>query len=173
MEATHLAVARFLKAHGLRGAALVELLTDEPMEVFAPGRRLWQLDADGLVQGGGLLIRRSRAFKEGWLIEFEGIESRTALEAAGLTLLGAPREQLREPGPHAMYLHELIGAVVVQGDERLGIVRHVVEGGGARLLAVEAEGREHLIPFRWPLVRALDRVGRRVLVDLPPGLMDL
>lgn len=173
MEATHLAVARFLKPHGLRGAALVELLTDDPAAVFAVGRQIWRLDADGVVHGGELVVRRSRAFKAGWLLEFADVSSRTVLEGLDLTWLGAPREDLKAPGPEAMYLHELIGAEVVQGDARLGVVRDLVGAAGATLLAVEAGGREHLIPFRRPLVQSLDRARRRVLVDLPPGLMEL
>ena len=39
-EAAHLVVARFLKAHGLKGDALVASLTDQPETVLAAGRRL-------------------------------------------------------------------------------------------------------------------------------------
>jgi 16S rRNA processing protein RimM len=157
----------------LRGAALVEPMTDEPEAVFAPGRALWRLGDEGAPVGDRLVVGRSRVFKGGWLIEFEQVASRSDLEGLSLKWLGAPRRELSEPGPAAMYLHELIGAEIVQGGVRLGVVRDVVEGGGARLLAMEAGGREHLIPFRRPLVQGVDRVGRRVLVDLPPGLLDL
>lgn len=46
MEAAHLAVARFLKAHGLKGAVLVEPLTDTPVAVFVAGRRLVPMDEE-------------------------------------------------------------------------------------------------------------------------------
>ncbi|MBI3982786.1 MAG: 16S rRNA processing protein RimM [Gemmatimonadetes bacterium] len=173
MEATHLVVARFRKPHGTNGAALVLAMTDEPEAVFAPGRRLWQVDGDGQPQGEPLVVHRGRAFKDGWLIEFEGLASRTVLEARNLEWIGAPRDELREPAPDAMYVHELIGADVVAGDVRLGSVRDFVGAPGNRFLVVDVEGRERLIPFRQPIVRDLDRAGRRVIVDPPPGLLDL
>ena len=173
MEATHLVVARFLKPHGLRGAALVVALTDEPAVVFAAGRRLWRVDDEGKTEGEPFVVRHSRAFKHGWLLEFEGYTSRTELERASLRWFGAPRSELQAPGPGAMYLHELIGASVVEGEACLGIVRDVVGGEVNPLLAVDIDGRERLIPFRRPIVVALDRAGRRVVVDLPPGLLDV
>ena len=60
MEATHLVVARFLKPHGLRGAALVEPLTDEPETVFQVGRRLWRGGCLGGVGGGVLVLGGGR-----------------------------------------------------------------------------------------------------------------
>ena len=173
MEATHLVVARFLKPHGLRGAALVEPLTDEPETVFEVGRRLWRVDTEGRVVGDPLVVRRSRAFKAGWLLELEDCDSRTALEREALMWLGAPRTELLAPGPEAMYLHELIGAVVMEGEVRIGVVSAVVGGKANPLLAVDVGGREQLIPFRRPIVRSLDRAGRRVMVELPPGLLDV
>jgi 16S rRNA processing protein RimM len=173
VEATHLVVARFLKPHGIRGAVLVRAMTDEPDVVFAPGRRLWRVDESGRPAGEALVVRRGRAFKGGWLVEFEGLASRTEVEARGLAWLGALREELREPGPDAMYLHELIGAAVVSGGARLGSVRDLVGAPGNMLLVVEAAGREHLIPFRQPIVRQVNRAARQVLVDLPRGLLEL
>ena len=44
---------------------------------------------------------------------------------------------------------------------------------GAALVVVDGGGREHLIPFRAPIVTRLDRAARRIEVDLPPGLLEL
>jgi 16S rRNA processing protein RimM len=166
-------VARFLKPHGTNGVILAEVLTDEPGAVFVTGRRLWQVDEEGRAEGEPLVLRRGRAFKRGWLLEFEGLAARSAVEARKLNWLGALRAELHAPGPDAMYLHELIGAEVVAQGVRLGSVRELARVPGNTLLVVEGEGREHMIPFRAPFVRALDRAGRRVIVNLPPGLLEL
>ena len=171
--AGHLVVARFIKAHGLKGAALVESLTDDPERVFEAGRRLAEVDERGEVVGRELTVSRVRPMGSGWLLQFREIDSRTALEGQGFAFLGAPREALQALGPNAMYLHEIPGAQVVAGGEVIGIARELVGQAGAELLVMEAGGREHLIPFRAPIVRSLDRAARRIEVDLPPGLLEL
>jgi 16S rRNA processing protein RimM len=168
-----LVVARFIKAHGLKGSALIESLTDDPEGVFAAGRRLVEVDEHGEVVGPELTVSRGRRTGDGWLLQFREIDSRTALEARALSYLGAPREELKALGPNAMYLHEIPGAEVVAGGEVIGIARELVGAAGAELLVLEAQGREHLIPFRAPILKRLDRAGRRIEVELPPGLLEL
>ncbi len=171
--AGHLVVARLVKPHGLRGEAVVEPLTDDPERVFAAGRRLVEVDASGEVAGGELTLAGARPFRAGWLLAFEGVTSRTQLEARGLQWLGAAREELRALGPDAMYLHEIPGSEVVAGGEVIGVARDLAGPAGAELLVVEGRGKEHLIPFRAPIVKHLDRVARRIEVELPPGLLEL
>lgn len=171
--AGHLVVARFIKAHGLKGTALIESLTDDPEGVFAAGRRLAEVDEGGEVVGGALTVSRGRPVGGGWLLQFREIESRTVLEARGLKLLGAPREELKPLGPNAMYRHEIPGAEVVADGQVIGIARELVGAAGAELLVLEVQGREHLIPFRAPILQRLDRSARRIEVALPPGLLEL
>jgi ribosomal 30S subunit maturation factor RimM len=72
-----------------------------------------------------------------------------------------------------MYRHEIPGAEVVAGGAVIGIARELVGDAGAELLVMDARGREHLIPFRAPILKRLDRAARRIEVELPPGLLEL
>jgi 16S rRNA processing protein RimM len=171
--AAHLVVARFLRPHGLRGEAIVEPLTDEPEHVFAVGRRLVEVDAAGEVAGGTLALTHARPQRGNWVLGFAGVTSRTLLESRKLHWLGAPREELRTLGPDTMYLYEIPGSEVVADGEVIGVARDLAGPSGAELLIVERRGKEHLIPFRAPIVRRLDRAARRIEVDLPPGLLEL
>ncbi len=172
-EVAHLVVARFLRAHGLKGAALVVALTDEPEVVFGAGRRLVEVDETGAVVGAELTVTRGRPLGEAWLLQFGEIASRTELEERALRYLGAPRSELRALGPNAMYRYEIPGAEVMEAGAVIGIARELVGTPGAELLVIEAQGREHLIPFRAPIVIGLDRAARRIEVALPPGLLEL
>lgn len=107
------------------------------------------------------------------MLGFREIATRGELEQRGLTYLGARREELRLRQPNAMYLHQIPGAQVVERGAVIGIARALVGAPGAELLVVETNGREHLIPFRAPILKALDRAGRRIEVGLPPGLLEL
>ena len=172
-EPAFLVVARILKPHGLKGEALVESLTDQPETVLAVGRRLTPVSDRGEDVGSSLTVARSRRQKGGWLLGFVGIESRADLEQRSLRYLGARREELRPLQPNAMYRHEIPGAQVVERGAVIGVARELVGATGAELLVVEANGREHLIPFRAPILKGLDRAGRRIEVELPPGLLEL
>lgn len=173
MGAAYLVVARFLKPHGLHGEALVLPLTDSPDRAFAPGNVLVPVTESGTPSGGELVIARSRPYQRRWLINFEGIAERGALEGWQQMYLGAPEETLEPPADDELYEHELDGAVVVERGEEVAVARGLLSVPGGDLLVVERDGREHLIPFRRPIVQRVDRAGRRIEVELPPGLFEV
>ena len=167
-EAVYLAVARFRKPHGLKGEAVVFPLTDEPDAVFVPGRVLVPVDDEGRPTGAEVVIHKARPYQRNWLVSFEGITDRMVLESWGAVTLGADRSELRAPEQGEMYLHEIPGSIVVEAG-----VREIVGVPGGSVLVVERDGKEHLIPFRDPIVKRLDRDNRRIEVVLPPGLLEV
>ena len=76
MEAAYLAVARFRKPHGLKGEAVVWVLTDHPEQVLVTGRLLTQVDDMGNPVGESLEIERARPFHRTWLIKFKEVDDR-------------------------------------------------------------------------------------------------
>lgn len=175
MEASYLAVAKFRKPHGLKGEALVYPLTDEPDEVFVAGRVLVPLDDEGHAAGSELVIHHARAYQRSWLLGFEGITDRSAFEGGGWSAvtLGASTDVLRPPTDGEMYLHEVPGSTVVEGDDVIGIVKEVLGVPGSQVLVVVRDGKDHMVPFRKPIVTRLDRAERRIEVKLPPGLLEI
>jgi len=173
MEAAYLAVARFRKPHGLKGEALCWVLTDEPERVFAVGRQLTPLDADGRKAGEPLEIEQERRYQRSWLLKFRGIGDRSELEQWDQLALGVPQNELVPPGENEMYEHEVLGATVVVRGEVLGKVTDVLDAAGGRLLVVDVSGREVLVPFRKPIVVRLDRAARQIEIDPPAGLLEL
>lgn len=173
MEAAYLAVARFRKPHGLKGEALVVPLTDEPDEVFTPGRVLVPVDDAGHPTGDDLVIARARPFQRRWLLAFQGITDRGVLEAWPQLLLGARRAELRAPEGDEIYHHEIPGCAVVEDGKEIAVARELVGVPGGQLLVAERDGREILIPFREAVIRRIDRAARRIEVELPPGLLEV
>jgi len=169
----HLAVARLRRPHGLKGEVTIFPLTDDPEAVFAPGRALWVLDLEGQVVGGPLVIERSRAYHREWLVKFQGVESRDALEPWRGRFLGLPAEELAPPAEGEVYLHELEGfAVRLEDGTAVGLVSGVYELPGGVMLEVQGPRREFLLPFKREFVRDVDRAGRRLTVAPPAGLID-
>lgn len=173
MGAAYLVVARFLKPHGMHGEAVVLPLTDNPEQTFALGATLVPVTEDGTPQGQPLVIARSRPFHRRWLLGFAGIEDRAVVERWAQMYLGAPQETLEPPADDELYEYEIDGAAVVERGEQIAVARGLLSVPGGQLLIVERLGREHLIPFRRPIVQRIDRAERRIDVELPPGLFEV
>jgi len=170
----YLAVARVRKPHGLKGEVVAWVLTDEPEQVFAAGRKLVPVDESGAAIGAPLVIERSRPYHRHWLLKFEEVEDRTVLEGWRQRLLGMPQEELQPPRDDELYVHEVPGAGVLVGGREVGRATGLVEmPGGGQLLGVEIEGREVFVPFRRPIVTRVDRAARVIELDPPDGLLEL
>jgi 16S rRNA processing protein RimM len=124
-----LEVGRVVKAHGLRGEVVVSLVSDYPDVRLAAGSRLWSGDRE-------VVVRTARPHQGRWLVQFEDVLDRTAAEAlAGRVLHGEAMED-----PEAIWVHELIGSVVVEegtGVER-GRVVSVLANPAHELLELES-----------------------------------
>lgn len=55
-------------------------LVENPGTVFVPKARVYVLDATRAVLAGPLVVSRRRAYHREWLLGFEGITSRAAVE---------------------------------------------------------------------------------------------
>lgn len=173
MEGAFLAVARFRKPHGIKGEALLWVLTDDPERVLAVGEQLTPVDESGRPAGPPLTVERSRPYHRQWLVKFREFSERSELEHQHALLLGVRREKLAAPGQDEAYVHELPGMEVVAGGRTVGRVTELLEIPAGKLLAVDTDGREVLVPFRRSIVTRVDRQHRRIEIDPPEGLLEL
>lgn len=164
------------KAHGTRGEVLVWPLTDSEEEVFAAGSELVLGDAEGELGPSPepLTVERARPFRRGLLVKFEEIEDRTRAEEVARRYLLASTEQLAPLTEGEVFYHQLLGLEVFTTEGwHVGRVREVYDAEPADLLEVKGERRLHLIPFLERIVREIDLEGGRLVIDPPPGLLDV
>jgi 16S rRNA processing protein RimM len=150
-----LEIGRITKPHGVRGDVIVSLITDR-LERVATGVEL-------STKKGPLTIAASRPHHGGFIVTFDGINSRELAEAwAGTILSAAPLDD-----PDALWVHELIGTQVVdtQGVEH-GKVIAVLENPAHDLLELEGGA---LVP----VVFVKSCADGRTVIDPPDGLFDL
>jgi 16S rRNA processing protein RimM len=116
--------------------------------------------------GGELVVISSRPHQHRWIVTFEGVDDAAAADALRGTVLRAPpMDDLDDPD--ALWVHELIGATVVDtGGAVLGVVGAVLDNPASDLLELDGGG---LIPLRF--VVDWDDSGR-LIVDPPDGLLD-
>jgi 16S rRNA processing protein RimM len=173
-EAGYLAVARFAKPHGLKGEAIVFVLTGPAEEILVPGRVLTPLDGAGRPAGAPLTVERARPYHRRWLVKFDGIDERTPLESWPQVTLGIPDPgKPADDGTGPLRDHEVPGASVLANGRVIGMARQVLDVPGGPLLVVDGDGREYLIPYRPPILVETVRARREIVVDPPPGLLEL
>ena len=173
---SHLLVARIGKPHGLRGEVTVQLHTDDPETRFAAGAVLATEAAPGSGVPRQLVVRSARSHRGIWLIGFEQIPDRTGAESLRGTRLFVDASQgLPEDDDEGFYESELVGlSAVTPNGVVLGTVSGLQTGAAQDLLVVELTGGgEALVPFVEAIVPELDLEAGRVVLDPPPGLLEL
>ena len=174
--ARRLVVGRLRKPHGLKGDCAVFPLTDNPEDVFQPGRRLWMVDVGGHEVGEALTVERGRGYHREWLLKFAGVDSREALEALPAlrgVFVAADAAELKPPAEDEVYTHELVGFSVRAADgTTLGVVSEFYDLPTGLTLEVQGPKREFLLPYRQEFVQEVDRDARQLTVTLPEGLID-
>ena len=147
------------RPHGLRGDIYVDLITDRT-ERLAPGARLQAGDR-------WLTVAASRPAGTRWFVQFAGVADRTAAEAlVNLPLLAEPLPPAAI-SPDAMYVHDLIGAEVVDATgTAFGRCTAVLANPAHDIMELESGA---LVP----VVFVVSVAGGRVVIDPPDGLFDL
>ncbi len=113
--------------------------------------------------------------KDLWVLKFAGIDSIDAAErfrGAELRVHAADRGEL----PDGEYFQsDLIGCTLIDkvSGNALGIVVGWQQCGGPLLMEVDRDGREVLIPFVPSICQEVDVAARKIVVDLPEGLLEL
>lgn len=183
-------VARIGKPHGIRGEVTVQLFTDDPERRCAPGEVL-QIEAAGpeaarLAPTGTLEIASARWNKSVLVLGFVGVKDRTVAEQLRDSRLWAESED-DDQDDDAWYEHDLLELAVVLSSELaaaeregrepvgVGVVTGLRTQPAQDLLEIELtrESREAYIPFVEEIVLEVDLEARRVVIDPPPGLLEL
>ncbi len=168
-------IGRLVRAHGLRGCAVVQLHAEEPTNLGRAERvrlsgaaGVRELSLRRLEPAGTL--RDGRARVRVWL---EGLDDRSAVERWRDAAVLIP-EAILEPLPEGEYYwRDLIGVSCQTRDGRaLGVIDEILPTGSNDVLVVRDGPNTHLIPtLRHVLVR-LDREAGVLWIDPPPGLLE-
>lgn len=167
-----LLVGHVARAHGNKGAVIVNPETDFAGARFAVGNTLVIEHA-----GGQTSERRIAAvrFHDGRpIVALEGIDTMDAAEALAGAALKMREGDLAPLTPGTFYRHDLVGCQVTDRDGApIGRVTRV-EGPIERSLLVVATRRgEAMIPMVEGIVVKLDVASKEIVVDLPQGLVDV
>jgi 16S rRNA processing protein RimM len=170
-----LVVGRILRPHGLRGELSVEIRTDDPGERFAAGSVL----TTDPPEAGPLTVAASRWHSGRMLASFAEVADRTDAEGLRGTWLTVAAADIPLPeDPDEFHDHQLTGLTVVTvAGDLVGTVTDVQHPGQDLLVVTPAPGTsrqaEVLVPFVAAIAVEVDLAGGKVVIDPPPGLLDL
>lgn len=165
-------LGRVAGSHGLKGMLRVRYFGDGPDSLLR-FPEVWLAKEPGVgarcypLRGGG--TGRSGEVR----IELEGVTDRESAQSLrGLLVLGDARHLESLPDGE-FYWHQLVGCRVESEDgELIGEVVEIWETGAHDLLVVRGEdGRQHLIPTAREIAKQVDLRGRRIIVEVLPGLL--
>lgn len=150
-----LEIGRVERPHGVRGELVVRLVTNR-VERLTPGTVLTS-------SAGPLEVTDARPFGERWLVRFAGVDTREAADRLRQVTLSAEAVD----DPDELWVHDLVGTELldVAGTSH-GRVVAVVANPASDLLELES-GR--LVPLHFVVEHV---PGERIVVDVPPGLLD-
>jgi 16S rRNA processing protein RimM len=182
-------LAHLVRPQGRKGELLAELLTDFPDRFV--GREDLFLAPPGF---DGLPAEARRVdVTSSWLplgknvgrvvLQFAGIDTISDAEAiAGLDVL-VPSERRAQLDAESMYISDLVGCVLFDGETEVGRVTDVqfpsaTDGArladAAPLLEVQSgDGGEILVPFVKVFLESIDLPAKRIVMNLPAGLLDV
>jgi 16S rRNA processing protein RimM len=173
-------VGRVRRAHGIRGQVVVEPITDEPDEVFAPGRRVFAGTPEGDVfpDRRELHVEHTSPFKGGMIVTFAELRDRTSAELWRDRYLLLPEGEVTPLGEGEVWVHELRGMRVLEASEGaparpFGEVVELYELPHGLALDIRRDnGKPNVMLLYGQSVLSVDREGREITVHIPEGLLE-
>lgn len=170
METSDLiAIGEIVKARGVNGELKVIPLTDNPKR-FGEIRRVFFKGPAGVQE---LSIRGYRVLNGTVLVKFEGINDLTAAELLGRGLMMIPKEERPNLPAGRFYQDDILGLKVytIMG-EFLGTVEQIFSTGANDVYSVRHQSRQVLVPALKSVVKQIDLVKGKMVVELPEGLVE-
>ncbi len=163
-------IGYILKTHGLKGELTISL--DEPAPENISSLRSIFIEKDGrLVPYVVNAISYSGAKAYLKLEDVDSIDDAEQLVKQSLYLEKTTRPKSAR---NEFYDDEIISFEVVDKTSgALGKVVEIMQAGPNRLLVLDREGKEVLIPVNSPFITSINKTKKLISVDLPDGFLDI
>ena len=168
-------VGRVSGAHGLRGNLNVRYFGGDP-ESLLEAASLWLADGEDDPDAVAYEVVQAAPGRSNEVrMHLSGVDDRSAAESLKGRSVLVDTAALSALPEGEYYSYQLVGCRVELDDGRpIGTVAEIWSTGAPDIFVVEAEdGRQHLIPAAQGMLREVDIELRRIVVELPPGLIDI
>ncbi len=169
MPPEYLIIARTVSPHGVRGEVNVQVLSDFP-ERFKQIKQVFL----GPTYLRKVVLHAQQAGRKA-LFRFEGIDTVEQAETLRGLLVQVPLTEATALTKDEFYWHQIVGLEVEDtAGNKLGRLVDILRTGANDVYVVDpGEGKkEVLIPAIEDVVKQIDLVGERMIVEPLPGLLD-
>ena len=159
-----------IKTHGLKGEVTISLHEDAPEDLSSIHSIFLEKDkrlVPYFIQS--ISNRGAKAF-----VKFEDVDSIEESEKLIKQTVYLQKSARPKSGRGEFYNDEIIHFKVI--DETAGSVGNIVEimqAGPNKLLVVDHDGKEVLIPVNSPFITSINKSKKVVTVNLPEGFLDI
>ncbi len=164
-------VGKIVKKYSFKGEVLVKLDTDDP-EQFLKMESVFVETNKNLIP---FFIEQLSLHKSTLLrIKFEEVDTEADADSLMRKELYLPLDLLPKLSGNKFYYHEIIGYTVVDATfGELGKIKGVNDNTAQHLFEIDRNGTEILIPINDDIIKEVDRVHKKILLEAPEGLIEL
>jgi 16S rRNA processing protein RimM len=136
--------------------------------------RLWALPKDGDRPRREFEIEQLWPHKGYLVLKLGGVDSISDAESLVGCELQVPARERSKLEPGWVYVSDLVGCAVFDGEREIGLVADVQFGAGeAPLLIVKAGPNQYEIPYAEAYLKGADIAHKRICMTLPEGMLEL
>ena len=164
-------LGKIVKKYSFKGELLVKLDTDNP-SIYTKMESVFIDKNKSLIP---FFIERSSLHKSELLrVKFEDIDSEEDANTLLKSELYLPLEFLPQLKGNKFYYHEIFG---FEAEDLsfgfIGIIKGVNESTNQAILEIDRNGSEILIPLIDDFIKNVDREQKKIILEVPEGLIDI
>ena len=169
-----MSIGEIVAPQGLKGDIRIKPNSDFPERFTQPGRRWIQktneLPTEIKLKKGTVIPGKSI-----YVLSIEGISNRSSAEEMIGWKLVIPVDSRPRLSKDEYHYFDLIGLAVRRGQTKtlIGYVTDLIKGGNDLLEIELVEGKKVLVPFVKEIVPEIEIKEKWLLINTPPGLLEL
>jgi 16S rRNA processing protein RimM len=159
-----------LKPHGLKGEVTISLDPDVPNGIDGVESVFLSIN-DTLVPYfiAAVSVRGDKAF-----VKFDDVDSADQAKEISKRAIYIPKSERPKSIRGEFYDDEIPGFMVTDENVgELGTVQEVMSAGPNKLIVLDCQGKEVLIPVNSPFIVSINKSKKKITVNLPDGFLDI
>lgn len=166
MNSSVLKVGWVKDAHGLKGELYIQLFAKKA-DWLPSLKEFWLENESGRTQ---FTVARAQPHRDGLIVKPNETHDRTEAERLKGRAFLIPEGYIQASEGENIFLGQILGFTVFDGEREVGLVEGFSTNGVQDLLNVRNADKMFYVPFVEAFIRQIDYEGRRVVMELPPGL---